>query len=786
MISGGDRERSRPSRDASGAPADNAGAIGKRVQRHEDSRLLRGLGHFADDVERAGQVHARIVRSSVAHARIRGIDVERAKVPGVLEVIVGADLAAVPRIPIRLPRGIEPVEHLQPVLALDEVRYVGEPVAVVVAEDPYLAEDAAERVDVRYEELPVTVDATHAEPAVSFEVGYGDVAHAFSEAACVVELDLAVGRHAAVPLEPRGLLAEYDAGADRLEIWGATKVPVFNRRVLARMLALPESHIHLHAMDAGGGFGGRGEFYPEDLLVAWLARRLRRPVKWTEDRSENLVALNHSRQQRHRIAAAFDREGRLLALEDRVTHDNGAYLRTHGVAVPELTVTMLPGPYRLPAFHARIDVVLTNKTPCGTYRAPGRYEGTFAREHLLDVAADRMGIDRAELRRRNLLTPNEMPHRRNLSALGTDVVLDAGDYPALLDAALRHTEGWRDEAERLRRAGERAGYGFAFFVEKSGLGPHETAEVIVDPDGGVRVHAGGTSVGQGVQTVLAQIAADRLGVPDTSVAVVTGDTELSPFGVGSWASRTTVVAGSAVHLAACAVVERAKALAGRMLEVSPSDLVVGEGRLHVRGVPGRSVGWGEVAAAAAPGSRYLAPDEAPGLAACRRFEVDHMTYPYGVHVALVSVDAGTGRIDVRRYLVAYEIGKAINPTLVEGQLIGGVAQGLGGAMYEEFRYDAAGQPLATTFMDYLIPTAAEVPSRVDTVVREDAPSPSNPLGTKGAGEGGITGVGAAVANAVRDALGLSGDVGSLPLHPERVVDLATGAANSHATEVSCG
>lgn len=752
-----------------GAPA---GSIGQRTRRHEDSRLLRGLGKFVDDVNRAGQVYARVVRSSVAHARIAAIDVRATALPGVLAVVNGSDLADVPPIPIRLPRGREPEGHLQRVLALDEVRYVGEPVAVVVAEDPYLAEDAAERVLVSYEELPVTLDASAGEPAASIEVGYGDVANAFAHAPWVVELDVAIGRHAAVPLEPRGLVAEYDAGEDHLGIWGATKVPVFNRRVLARMLEIPESRIHLHAMDAGGGFGGRGEFYPEDLLVAWLARRLRRPVKWTEDRAENLVALNHSRQQRHRIAAAFDRHGRMLALRDHIRHDNGAYLRTHGLAVPELTVTMLPGPYRLPAFHARIDVVLTNKTPCGTYRAPGRYEGTFAREHLLDVAADRMGIDRAELRRRNLLTPREMPHRRDLHALGTEMVLDAGDYPALFESALRHTASWREEAERLRRAGRRAGYGFALFVEKSGLGPHETADVIVDADGRVRVHAGGTSVGQGVQTVLAQIAADCLRVPDTSVSVVTGDTDLAPFGVGSWASRTTVVAGSAVHLAASAVVERAKIVAGRMLEVRADDLCQADGRLHVRGAPDRFVALAEVAAAAAPGSRYLAPDEEPGLGARRRFEVDHMTYPYGVHVALVEADPGTGRIDVLRHLVAYEIGKAINPMLVEGQLVGGVAQGLGGAVYEEFRYDPAGQPLATTFMDYLIPTAAEVPPRVETLITEDAPSPGNPLGTKGAGEGGITAVGAAVANAVRDALGLAGDIGALPLDPQRVTELA--------------
>jgi carbon-monoxide dehydrogenase large subunit len=747
--------------------------IGERVPRHEDARLLRGLGHFADDVDRAGQVHLRVVRSSVAHARITEIKTAAARaVPGVLCVITAADLGDLPPIPLRKPRGDEPAGVLQSVLARHEVRYVGEPVAAVVAEDPYLAEDAAELVEVGYLDLPVVLDPHTAEVAQTIEVGYGDVEAGFARAAHVVEIDVEVGRHAAVPLEPRGLVAEYDAGADRLEIWGATKVPVFNRSVIAAMLAMPENRIRLRAMDAGGGFGARGEFYPEDLLVPWLARHLRRPVKWTEDRAENLVALNHSRQQVHRISAAFDADGTLLALADRIIHDNGAYLRTHGVMVPELTVTMLPGPYRVRAFDARIDVVLTNKTPCGTYRAPGRYEGTFAREHLFDVAADRLGIDRADLRRRNLLTPAEIPHRRALNALGTEMVLDAGDYPALFENALAHTASWLDECRELRAAGHTVGYGFAVFMEKSGLGPHETADVIVDPDGSVRVHSGGTSLGQGIETVMAQIAAEQLHVPDGVVTVINGDTELQPFGGGSWASRSTVVAGSAVQVAARAVVDRAATVASRMLEVDIGELRLAAGRFSVVGSPDSAVSWGEIAAACRPGSPFLAADEEPGLSARRRFEIDHMTYPYGVHVALVEIDGGTGQVHVRRYLVAYEVGKAINPMLVEGQLIGGVAQGLGGATLEEFRYDESGQPQATTFMDYLMPTAAEVPHRVETIVTEDAPSPDNPLGTKGAGEGGITAVGAAMANAVRDALGVERAIDALPLNPQRIAGIA--------------
>ncbi|SDX80339.1 xanthine dehydrogenase, molybdenum binding subunit apoprotein [Modestobacter sp. DSM 44400] len=769
-----------PPADAPGLPpAPDAGpersrsVIGSRVPRHEDDRLVRGQGKFVDDVDRPRQAHVRIVRSTVAHARLVAVDVAAARaVPGVVFVLTGADLIGLPPIPIRLPRGDEPPGCLQPVLAHDEVRYVGEPVAAVVAEDPYLAEDAAELVTVEYADLPVVVDASTAEPATGFDVSYGDAEAAFATARHVVEIDVSVGRHAAVPMEPRGLVADYDEATGVLEIWGATKVPVFNRNVIATMLDLPASRVHLHAMDAGGGFGARGEFYPEDLLIPWLARRLRRPVKWAEDRAENLVALNHSRQQRHRIAAAFAVDGTLLALRDHVVHDNGAYLRTHGLLVPELTVTMLPGPYRLPAYAARIDVVLTNKTPCGTYRAPGRYEGTFAREHLLDVAADRIGIDRAEVRRRNLLTPEELPHRRDLRALGTDVVLDAGDYPGLFATALARTRDWATEARQLRERGRTVGLGFAVFLEKSGLGPHETADVTVEQDGEVTVHSGGTSLGQGIETVLAQIAAQRLDIDDRAVHVINGDTNLQPFGVGSWASRSTVVGGSAVDLAATAVLERALQVAARVLGVPAEQVRLTGGCFSAIGEPGRRLSWGDVAGACAPGSPHLRPEDTPGLSARRVFAVDHMTYPYGVHVALVDVDRDTGHVEVLRYLVAYEVGRAINPTLVEGQLIGGVAQGLGGALYESFVYDQQGQPQATTFMDYLMPTAEEVPRRVDTLVTEDAPSPGNPLGVKGAGEGGITAVAAATANAVRDALGLTGDVGALPLSPHRVVALS--------------
>ncbi len=764
------------------------GVIGTRLARKEDPRLLRGRGRFGADLSRPGQLWARVVRSPIAHGRLHAVHTSQAAAaPGVVAVVTAADLPGPPEIPVRLGvQGIDLSGYLQPVLAADAVRYVGEPLAVVLAGDPYLAEDAAELVDVDIDGAPAVLDAAAAaQPgaprlfpggnvAADFTLGYGDVAAAFDRADHVVETEVSIGRHGAVPLEPRTLLADPDPVTGGLAIFGMTKVPVWNRDLLAGLLGMDETLIHVHAVDAGGGFGARGEFYPEDFLVPWLARTLRRPVKWVEDRAEHLVAVNHSRQQAHRLAAAFDADGRLLGLRAEVLHDNGAYCRTHGIIVPELTLAMLPGPYRVPAYRGRAQVVLTSKTPCGTYRAPGRFEGSTAREQLLDVAASQLGIDRVELRRRNLLTPGELPCQRAMSTLGTDVVLDAGDYPGLLAAAAAEAErlGYPAAVTSGRQAGRRRGLGVAAFLEKSGLGPQETADVVVSGTGAVHVYSGGTSLGQGIETVLAQIAADALGVDPAAVSVVNGDTDRQPFGGGSWASRTTVVAGSAVHAAALAVRDRAAQVAARMLEAAPGDLVSADGAVSVRGDPAARVTLAEIARATAPASRYLRPGEPAGLSARRRFEVTHMTYPYGVHIAVVDVDPGTGRVEVLRYLVAYEVGRAINPALVEGQLRGGAAQGIGGALLEEFCYDDAGQPQSATFMDYRMPTAAEVPP-IDVLVTQDAPAPGNPLGVRGAGEGGVSAAGAVLASAVRDALGLAGSVGRLPLTAARVQELAS-------------
>ena len=767
-------------------------AVGRRIGRLEDRRLLRGLGHFVDDVNRTGQLWMRVLRAPLAHARIESIDAEAAlALPGVEAVLTGEDVEGVPPIPVRTATEHRLDEFLQPVLARERVRYVGEPVAVVLAEDPYLAEDAAELIEVDYEALPVALDARTAvetdapqlrdeasNEAATLSMGYGDVEEAFRRAARVVEAEVKIGRHSGVPLETRGLVAEYDRGADHLTIWGSTKVPHFNRRVLSRLMEMPLSRISMKKSDAGGGFGVRGEFYPEDFLVPYLARETGRPVKWIEDRQENLVATNHSREQTHRLQAAFDDENRLVGLRVEVWHDNGAYIRTHGIIVADLTLAMLPGPYRIPAYEGTAHVALTNKTPCGTFRGPGRYESTFAREHLLDVAAAQLGVSRLELRRINLLDPSEIPHARGLSTLSTDVILDAGDYGGLLEKALLQSgfEDWEKEVRRLREEGRLVGTGIGYFLEKSGLGPYEEAAVEVDPTGSVRVLTGGASLGQGIETVLAQIAAEELEVPPEEIEVVHTDTDLLPDGVGSWASRSTVVGGSAVMLAAKATAEKALRVAAEMLEASVEDLRLGPSRVEVAGSPDRHLSLGEIAAACDP-QRSAAMGEEPGLGARRTFSVEHMTYPYGVHLAQVELDPETGGVEIRRYFVAYEVGRAVNPTLVEGQLIGGAAQGIGGALLEEFRYDASGQPLASTFIDYLEPTAAEVP-RVGTLICEDAPSPDNPLGVKGAGEGGVVGCGAAIASAVEDALGMPGEISSLPITPDRVRTLARRRAGS--------
>jgi carbon-monoxide dehydrogenase large subunit len=763
--------------------------FGTSVRRKEDPRLLTGRGKYAADFRLPGMLHGAVVRSPHAHARLGAIRTKAALgLHGVAAVITGDELGAIGRIPVRLGPRPSIVACLQPPLARDKVRYVGEPVAFVVAESRYVAEDALDLVEIDYEPLPPVADARRgAERGASvlhesidgnvvavLHTQKGDGAAAMAGAHTRVKERFAVQRHTGVPMETRGLTAAFNAGTGVLSLWGVAKVPHFNRQVLADLLDYPEHLIQFVELEVGGGFGVRGEFYPEDLLVPWAARRLGRPVQWIEDRREHLMATNHSRQQWHETEIGFDRDGRIVALVDRFVTDMGAYIRTHGVVVPELTAALLPGPYRVPNYTSEIHCVLTNKTPTGTYRGPGRFECTFVRERLMDIAAARLGVDPLDLRRRNFITPAEMPYDVGGASLAQRTVYDCGDYASALDAALGALDypAAREQQAEARRQGRYVGIGVGCLVEKAGLGPWEYARVEVDATGHVVVYSGIAAVGQGIDTTLAQVCADELNVSPESITVVHGDSARVPFGVGGFASRGAAVALPAMTGAARKVRDKILRVAEGVLEAAAADLVLEGGAVHVRGVPDRTVSFRTLARAAVPGPAGMEP----GLYAEHFFEAPKMTYPYGTHAAMVEVDVETATITILRYAIAYDVGKAVNPMIVDGQLVGALAQGIGGAIFEELAYDDQGQLLTTTFMDYLIPTAMEMPVSTAVRILEDTPTPLNPLGVKGAGEGGSSGCGGALANAVSDALSPLGiSITALPLSPDRLSALIRAA-----------
>jgi len=752
--------------------------IGASPLRKEDWPLVRGEGTFAADFKRPGMVHAFVVRSPLAHARFALIDRSAAlAAPGVIDVITAEDLPDRGRpIPTRQFGDEGSNRFLQRPLADGVVLYSGEPVAVVVAQSRYLAEDAAELLQVDYEPLEVVLDPDDAvapgapllRPTAGTNVAghlvveMGDLKAAFENADLVIQEEFRVQRHAAVPLETRGQLAEFDPATESLTVWGAAKIPHVNRAILARLLGWADvGRVRMIELHVGGGFGARGEFYPEDYLIPFAAMRTGRPVAWAEDREENLRATNHSREQVHRVELALRRDGVFLGLKDSLLNNTGAYVRTHGMTVPGLSVSMLPGPYRWPAYRGEYRSVVTNKTPGGTYRSPGRFEINFVRERLIDIAAHRLGMDPVELRRRNLIDRASFPHDVGTLYDGHPVIYDSGDYELLLDKALKafDFEGmkrWRDEPAD---AGVRRGVGIGYFVEKAGPAEREYARVELKADGDVVVYSGSASVGQGVETILAQVCATHLGMPYERISVVHGDTAVIPEGMGAFGSRAAMLGGSAVMLASEQIKARLLEGASHALEAAPDDLVLSSEGVSVRGTPSRSVRLADLLA-----------EYGGVMVEENRFVCELLGFPYGIHFAAVEVDTGSGAVRVHRYAVAYDIGRCINPVLVRGQIAGGFAQGLGGAMLEEFRYDAAGQPLAASFMDYLLPTAQEVPD-LEILLTEDAPSPLNPLGVKGAGEGGTAAVGAAIANAVSDALGC--EITELPLSPQRVREAAS-------------
>ena len=754
--------------------------IGQSLPRLEDPPLVRGRGRFAGDISFPHQLHMRVARSPVAHGRIVAIDATEARATqGVVAVWTATDIVDVPPIDFREGR-IERLEpYRQPVLAVERVRYVGEPIAAVFATDPYIAEDAADFVAVEIEDLPVLLDADaepaafspgHSTEAAIVRQGYGDIDAAMARAHAVIEMDLTVGRHSGVPIETRGAIGRHDAARDILELHGAAKVPHRIRELLALMLRRAPSSIHVHESHVGGGFGVRGELYPEDVLVCVAAMRLGRPVKWIEDRREHFICANHSRQQRHRVRAGVDADGVILALDDEFWHDQGAYVRTHATRVAMMISGILPGPYRIPAYRSIGHFRLTNKTPAATYRAPGRYETTFVRERLVEAIAHTLKLDSVEVRRRNAITPAEMPFHRPLEVLGEEVEHDTGDYMGLLDKVLERAS-WatlRADLERRRRSGELVGAGMAMFVEKSGLGPSDGVSIAVDASGRVEVVTGGASVGQGFETVVAQVAAETIGVDYRHVRVIHGQTDRIAFGLGAHASRATVMTASAARVAALKLRDKALDMAAQLMQSAPVDLDIVDGMV-VRKAGGPSMPLGAVATALLPASPVRHGRE-PGLRADGWFHVAHQVYPYGSHLAVVKVDPDTGAVAIERYVIGYDVGRAINPMLVEGQIVGGFVQGLGGALMEDFRYSERGDPLSVTFADYLMPTARETPA-VEIILTEDFPTDLNPLGIKGAGESGITAVGAAIANAVEDAIGLPGAITELPITPQRLKEI---------------
>lgn len=759
--------------------------VGRPVGRKEDDRLLRGQGRFVGDLAQPGMLEAAVLRSPVAHGRIVRIDVARAReMPGVAAVYTAADVGEVDSIPTTIIPKPELVRFFQKPLAQTKVRYVGEPLAIVIATNRYVAEDALELIDVDIDALDAFVDARKAlqpgnailhEPAEdnvcdTFGATRGDTEKALASAPHRIKASFGTNRHTGVPMETRGLLAMMDKSTGLLTVWGPTKMIHRTRQVLAGLLKMPEEKIRYVEPDVGGGFGFRGEFFPEDFLVPWAAMRLGKPVRWIEDRQEHFMATNHSRQQWHDIEIGFDDEGRFLGMRDRVMMDMGAYIRPNGLVAPTHTVSSMPGPYHFPAFDIELRCVMTNKTSHGSYRGPGMYEACFVRERAVDMVAAKLGKDPAEIRRINMIGPEEMPFHVGTHEYGHEVVYDGGDYRAALDAALEEIgyESARARQAEERKKGRYLGIGFASFVEPSGLGAWEWARVAVEDSGKVTVYTGTASIGQGVDTTLAQVCADALGAAYDDVTVCRGDTSVIPTGVGAWGSRAAVLGGSAVHVASQELRDKILTLASWRMEVPKEKLVLDEGRITVDGQPEVSMTLAQVARTVAAGPP-LPPGFEGGLDVSHTFKQPETTFAFGSAAALIEVDIATGATTVHKYVIASDVGRRINPQIVEGQLVGAMAQGVGGALMEELVFDEHGQLLTTTFMDYLLPTASELPREVVVRTLDEYPSQLNPLGAKGAGEGGIVPAAAVISNAVADALSPFGiEITTLPLTHNRI------------------
>lgn len=746
--------------------------IGASVTRLEDRRHLRGDARFIDDVTLPDMAAMAILRSPHAHARITGIDLAGVRsMAGVIDAFSAADLGQdLPLIPLRLTPYRDFERFLQHPIAIEKVRFVGEPVAVVVAENPYIAEDALARIAVDYDILPAVTtrdqaaagevlvhEAAGENLGTRYHVARGDTDAAFRDAPYTRRVSFVTNRHAPCPLETRGLIAEFDPSAPLLRLTGAAKVTYFNRRHLAAAFDLPEAAVELIEVDVGGGFGGRGELYPEDYLVPMASRRAGRPVKWIEDRREHLMAANHSRDIDCELEVAATKDGLILGMRALVRGDMGAYIRTNGGVVPARAAQFMPGPYRIPAYACDVEFLITNKTPVGTFRGPGRFEANFCRERLIDMMAADLDLDAADIRLKNLLTPAELPYRIGELAPGdTEATFDAGDYPASFQRVLDEIDyaGWKGRQGELVD-GKRMGLGLACFTESSAPGGPETAQIIAHKDGAIEVRVGASSLGQGVETGMAQICAELLEVAMDGISVRHGSTTLLATGGGTFASRNTVMAGNAVRLAAEGLRARCLELAALRWNRDAESLRYADG----------GVRDGDDFLSLAD----LADYAADGLSADGQYSNEgRVSFSNGAHAALVAVDPETGEIELKRYVLLEEIGRALNPELVEGQAIGGLVQGIGGTLFDHMVYDDDGQLLSTNFAEYLLPVSTGLPD-ITSVTVADFPSQANPMGFKGVGEGGITSVAGAIANAVAQALrGAGVEITQLPLSPARI------------------
>ncbi|GAA4154253.1 aerobic carbon-monoxide dehydrogenase large subunit [Actinomadura keratinilytica] len=794
--------------------------FGEPVQRREDPRLLTGRGRYLDDLGRDA-LAAAFVRSPHAHARILDVDVAGAlDVDGLVAVYTWEDLPGRvgEPLPLLIPHPSLTHGRTAHPLARDVVRHVGEPVAMVVARDRYLAEDAAARIRVDYEPLPAVVGieaAARAEHLVHDDVPGnvgavlrqhtgGDVDAAIGAAPHVLEFRLDIERSASMPLEGRGVYARWDAADGSLRVYSSTQASTSVRAAIAARLELPPGKVEVIAPDVGGGFGVKIVHpWPEEILVPWAARLLDREVKWAEDRREHFVAAAHERGQIQYVRVGFDDDGRVLGLDVRILHDHGAYT-PYGVIIPIVTSTQLLGPYKIGAYRAEVTSLYTNTVIVTPYRGAGRPQGVFCMERTMDRIADHLGRDRAQVREANLIRPDEFPYDQGLTFQdGRPLIYDSGDYPALL-ARLKEMIGWDGFARLRARAaaeGRRIGIGLGCYVEGTGVGPYEGGHVEIDTSGRVHVATGLTSQGQGHETVFAQIAAAELGVPVEDVHVTTGDTRRFGYAVGTFASRAAVTSGNAIALAARKVRDKALRIAGEALEADPRDLDITDGIVHVKGDPTASVPLRTVAVLANP-LRYAFDEEAaratqfavggdasepplrgeePGLEGRGYYSPVRSTFAAGMHAAIVETDPDTAEVRILRYAVVHDCGRLVNPRIVEGQIHGGVAQGIGGALYERMAYDESGQLLNASFMDFLMPYATEIP-RIETAHLE-TPSPLNPLGVKGAGEAGVIPVSAVVAAAVEDAEGIR--VHRMPLSPDDLYRLRLRAGDAGGVAAHC-